>query len=152
MPPFTLSSTDITAGDLIPRRFTCDGADVSPELEWSGVPDGAAALVLLVDDPDARGFVHWIVLDVTASATGALPRGVSTSPDAPAQGTNDFGRPGWGGPCPPSGTHRYVFTLYALAAPLNLAGAPRGSAVEKALGSAHVLGKAVLQARYRRGG
>lgn len=152
MPPFTLTSTDIAAGDLIPRRFTCDGADVSPELDWSGVPEGAAALVLVVDDPDARGFVHWTVLDLTASATGGLPRGVSTSPDAPAQGTNDFGRPGWGGPCPPSGTHRYVFTLYAVGEPLGLAGAPRADRVRKALAGANVLGKAGLEARYRRGG
>jgi Raf kinase inhibitor-like YbhB/YbcL family protein len=152
MPPFTLTSTEFAAGDLIPRRFTCDGADVSPELSWSGAPAGTAALVLVVDDPDARGFVHWLVLDLPGAADGRLERGVSTSPSAPAQGTNDFGRHGWGGPCPPSGTHRYVFTLYALAAPLGLDGSPRGDRVQKALKSAHVLDKAGLQARYRRGG
>jgi hypothetical protein len=152
MPVFTLASTAFAAGGSIPRRFTCDGENVSPDLEWTGAPPNTAALVLVVDDPDARGFVHWLVLDLAGSASGALPLGISASPDAPAQGTNDFGRLGWGGPCPPSGQHRYTFTLYALGAPLGLAGAPRGSAVRAALGRARVLGTAVLSARYRRGG
>ena len=152
MPDFALTSTAFDPGGAIPRRFTCDGEDVSPELSWSGAPDGAAALTLVVDDPDARGFVHWIVLDMAASATGALAHGVGVSPDAPAQGRNDFGKVGWGGPCPPSGAHHYAFTLYATAAPLNLPGQPDGSAVHAALADAQVLGKAVLEGTYRRGG
>ena len=151
MTPFTLTSTSFGAGDAIPRRFTCDGEDVSPDLAWDGMPDGTAALVLLVDDPDAGGWVHWIVLDVDGTQTGALPLGVSASPDAPRQGRNDFGEIGWGGPCPPSGTHRYTFTLYALAAPLGLVGPPGGAAVRTALEGADVLGTAVLEANYRRG-
>jgi len=152
MPPFTLRSASITEGASIPRRFTCDGEDVSPDLEWDGVPEGTAALVLVVDDPDARGFVHWLVLDVEGSLSGALPLGVSTSPDAPRQGRNDFGGVGWGGPCPPSGEHRYRFTLYALAAPLGLPGTPRAAAVRDALDTATVIDATVLTARYRRGG
>ncbi len=152
MAPFTLTSTSITAGGSIPRRFTCDGDNVSPDLAWDGAPDGAVALVLLVDDPDANGFVHWTVIDIDGSQSGALPLGVSASPDAPRQGRNDFGRIGWGGPCPPSGTHRYEFTLYALAAPLGLAGTPGGDAVRKALSGAQVLSTAVLECHYRRGG
>jgi Raf kinase inhibitor-like YbhB/YbcL family protein len=152
MPPFTLSSSSIPDGGAIPRRFTCDGENVSPDLEWDGVPAGTAALVIVVSDPDARGFVHWLVVDMEGSLSGALPVGVSTSPDAPRQGINDFGRLGWGGPCPPSGEHRYVFTLYALPARLGLTGTPRASAVQAALGRATVLGTAVLRARYRRGG
>jgi Raf kinase inhibitor-like YbhB/YbcL family protein len=152
MPPFTLHSASIPAGGAIPRRFTCDGEDVSPDLEWDGVPEGTAALVLVVDDPDARGFVHWLVVDAQGSPSGALPLGISTSPDAPRQGTNDFGRVGWGGPCPPSGEHRYVFTLYALAAQLGLPGTPRAGDVRGAVDKATVLGTAILQARYRRGG
>jgi hypothetical protein len=151
MTSFTLTSTSFAAGDAIPRRFTCDGEDISPDLAWDGMPDGTAALVLLVDDPDAGGWVHWIVLDVDGSQTGALPLGVSASPDAPRQGRNDFGEIGWGGPCPPSGTHRYTFTLYALAAPLGLVGPPGGAAVRTALEGADVLGTAVLEADYRRG-
>ncbi len=152
MPAFTLSSSAFVAGGSIPRRFTCDGEDVSPDLEWDGVPVGTAALVLVVDDPDASGFVHWLVLDVSGSLSGALPLGISASPDSPRQGFNDFGRLGWGGPCPPSGDHRYVFTLYALAAPLGLPGTPRAAAVRSALAGAAVHGTAVLEARYRRGG
>ncbi len=151
MAPFTLTSTSFAAGGSIPRRFTCDGDDVSPDLAWDGAPDGAVMLALLVEDPDANGFVHWTVIDIDGSQSGALPLGVSASPDAPRQGTNDFGRIGWGGPCPPSGTHRYTFTLYALAAPLGLAGTPVGDAVRTALAGAQVLGTAVLEGRYRRG-
>jgi Raf kinase inhibitor-like YbhB/YbcL family protein len=152
MPDFVLTSTAFDPGGPIPRRYTCDGEDGSPDLEWSGAPDGTGALTLLVDDPDARGWVHWIVLDMAGSSTGALARGAGVSPDAPAQGRNDFGRIGWGGPCPPSGTHRYAFTLYALAQPLGLPGQPDGAAVRKALEHAEVIGTAVLEGTYRRGG
>jgi Raf kinase inhibitor-like YbhB/YbcL family protein len=152
MPDFALTSTAFEPGAAIPKRFTCDGEDASPDLAWTGAPDGTGALVLLVDDPDARGWVHWIVLDMAGTSSGALARGVGVSPDAPAQGRNDFGRIGWGGPCPPSGTHHYDFTLYALAEPLNLPGQPDGGAVRKALDRANVLGKASLEATYHRGG
>ena len=147
---FRLTSTAFDQRGEIPRRFSCDGENISPDLAWSGVPSGAGALVLVVDDPDAGGFAHWLVLDLTASDSGALPLGVSASPDAPPQGTNDFGSLGWAGPCPPSGEHRYVFTLHALAAPLGLTGAPRRGEVRAALGKATVLGTAVIEARYRR--
>jgi Raf kinase inhibitor-like YbhB/YbcL family protein len=150
MPPFTLTSSAFAAGGSIPRRFTCDGADVSPALVWNGArrapPPGPGRR------PDARGWVHWLALDLPGAANGSLPEGVSPSAGDPAQGTNDFGRRGWGGPCPPSGTHRYTFTLYALAEPLGLAGAPEGDKVRGALDRATVLDKAVLEATYRRGG
>jgi Raf kinase inhibitor-like YbhB/YbcL family protein len=148
---FELTSPAFDEGGMIPGRFTCDGEDVSPALEWAGAPESVGALVLIVDDPDARGFVHWIVLDVTPTASGGLPEGVSASPDAPRQGQNDFGRIGYGGPCPPSGTHRYVFNLYALDAPLNLAGSPGAPDVRAAM-EGHVLAEAQLTARYSRGG
>jgi Raf kinase inhibitor-like YbhB/YbcL family protein len=146
---FALTSTAFGEGDAIPREFSCDGTNVSPPLSWTGVPSGAAALVLVVDDPDARGFVHWIVLDL-AGADGNLPKGVSPTADSPQQGRNDFGDVGWGGPCPPSGTHRYRFTLTAIAAPLGLAGDPNGQDVAAALAAANVLGQATLSATYRR--
>jgi Raf kinase inhibitor-like YbhB/YbcL family protein len=152
MSGFVLSSTAFAPGAPIPRRHTCDGEDVSPDLAWSGAPDGTGALVLLVDDPDARGWVHWIALDLPGAASGSLATAASRSPTAPAQGTNDFRRAGWGGPCPPSGTHRYVFTLYALARPLGLSGEPNGATVRQALARAEVLGTAVLEGTYRRGG
>lgn len=145
-----LTTTAFQPGGAIRARFTCDGEDVSPDLAWEGVPGEAAALVLIVDDPDARDFVHWIVLDMTSSDTGALPAGLSASPDGPRQGINDFGRSGWGGPCPPSGRHRYRFTLFALAGPLNLPGEPRGPEVRRALATAQVLARATLEGSYAR--
>jgi len=148
--PFTLSSTAFAAGAPIPREYTCDGANISPALSWTGAPAGTAALVLVVDDPDARGFVHWLVLDLPA-ADGGLPRGVAPGADPPQQGRNDFGHVGWGGPCPPSGTHHYRFTLTALAAPLGLADHPGGTAVKSALAKANVLGSVTLGGTYRRG-
>jgi Raf kinase inhibitor-like YbhB/YbcL family protein len=149
---FTLTSPAFAPGAMIPKTYTCDGSDLSPALAWSGTPAGSTALVLLVDDPDANGFVHWIVLDIPGSSDGGLPQGVSSSTPTPRQGTNDFGRVGWGGPCPPSGTHRYTFTLYALAAPLGLPGNPRGAAVRTAFAGATVVARTVLQGLYRRGG
>jgi Raf kinase inhibitor-like YbhB/YbcL family protein len=150
MPDFHLTTSAFAPGGSIPARFTCDGEDVSPDLTWSGTPAGAGALVLVVDDPDAGGFVHWIAFDLTASEAGSLPLAVSASPDAPPQGTNDFGRIGWGGPCPPSGEHRYRFTLTAIGAPLGIAGAPTARELRDALRGASVLGSAVLEGRYAR--
>jgi phosphatidylethanolamine-binding protein (PEBP) family uncharacterized protein len=102
---FRLTSPDFPAGGPIPSRYTCDGEDESPALAWEGAPAGTETLALIVDDPDAHGFVHWVMFDLTGSPSGGVPRGVSASPDAPPQGRNDFGRVGWGGPCPPSGPH-----------------------------------------------
>jgi len=144
----TLTSTAFSDGDPIPREYTCHGLDVSPALAWRGVPSGTAALVLLVDDPDGRDWVHWSVLDLPAG-DGQLPRGVEPPADPPQQGRNDFGKVGYGGPCPPSGTHHYRFTLYALAAPLGLSGHPDGVAVRAALARATVLGRITLVGTYR---
>ena len=142
-PPLELTSSAFASGEPIPAAYTCRGADVSPALAWSRVPDGTGALVLLVDDPDAAGFVHWTVLDLAPTAT-SLPRSISPSAAGVQQGVNDFGRIGYGGPCPPSGTHHYQFTLYALTHPLKLAGHPRGTAIRTALGTATVIAKVTL--------
>ena len=146
--PFTLTSPAFADGEPIPLEHSCHGADVSPALAWSGIPAGTAALVLFVDDPDGRDWVHWSVLDLPAG-DGGLPRAVSPTADPPQQGRNDFGKIGYGGPCPPSGTHRYRFTLYALAAPLGLSGHPDGATVRAALGRATVLGTVTLAGTYR---
>jgi Raf kinase inhibitor-like YbhB/YbcL family protein len=146
---FELTSPWFRAGTEIPRKYTCDGEDVSPPLEWHDAPDSTAALTLIVDDPDARGWIHWVVLDMDGVQSGGLPEGFSASPDAPPQGTNDFGRLGWGGPCPPSGTHRYRFSLYALDAPLELAGAPTAEDVRASM-QGHVIAGAELMATYTR--
>jgi Raf kinase inhibitor-like YbhB/YbcL family protein len=146
---FELTSPAFGAGAAIPRRFTCDGDDVSPPLEWSDAPDDTAAMAMIVDDPDARGFVHWVVFDMTGSQSGGLAEGISASPDAPPQGVNDFSKVGWGGPCPPSGTHRYRFTLYALDAELGLSGTPSADDVRAAM-QGHIVGEAQLEANYTR--
>jgi Raf kinase inhibitor-like YbhB/YbcL family protein len=146
---FNLTSPAFQAGGSIPRKFSCDGEDVSPALSWDDAPEGTATLALIVDDPDARGFSHWVVVDMAASRSGGLAEGVSRSPDAPTQGVNDFRKVGWGGPCPPSGTHRYRFTLYALDASLELTGTPDAESVRAAARS-HILGQAELEATYTR--
>lgn len=146
----TLISPDFADGAAIPRRFTCDGDDVSPPLEWTGVPGAAVSLALIVRDPDARDFVHWVVFDLDVSATGGVQAGWSTTANAAPQGRNGFGKVGYGGPCPPSGTHHYVFRLLALDARLALHGAPTADAV-LAAAEGHVLGEASLTGTYRRG-
>jgi Raf kinase inhibitor-like YbhB/YbcL family protein len=126
---FTLRSPDITADSTIEQKFVfsdfgCTGQNVSPALEWSGVPSETKSLALIVHDPDALtgvgGFTHWIVYNIPASATGLeQSAGSADSQDLPegsVQAVTSFGVPGWGGPCPPAGDqpHRYEFTLYAL--------------------------------------
>jgi Raf kinase inhibitor-like YbhB/YbcL family protein len=142
-------------GDRIPPRYTCDGEDVSPPLRWSDVPEDAQGFVLIVDDPDAPGetFVHWLLYDVPGQAR-ALPKGVDardTVPGAGTQGMNDFGRVGYGGPCPPRGRpHLYVFTLYALDGRLGLAARKRKADVLRVMRN-HVLAQVELTGRYERG-
>jgi Raf kinase inhibitor-like YbhB/YbcL family protein len=148
---FTLSSPDFMHGSPIPSRFTCDGENVSPRLEWMHAPEGTRSLALMVDDPDAPGgtFTHWLLFDLPRESR-ALERGDAESGTA---GRNDFQQDRYGGPCPPPkhGEHRYYFKLLALdVASLGLErGAPR-AALEAAL-EGHVLDEAVLMGRYARG-
>jgi len=141
--PFTLTSPAFDPNGPIPAEYTCRGADRSPALDWSGVPAGTQALVLFLDDPDGRDWVHWSVLDLDPSSPG-LSTGIAPAADPPQQGTNDFGKIGYGGPCPPSGTHHYHFTLYALPAPLGLRGHPNGKAVRAALANANPVAQVTL--------
>jgi Raf kinase inhibitor-like YbhB/YbcL family protein len=143
-----LKSDAFGDGEAIPSDYTCDGADTSPPLSWGDAPEGTAAYALIVDDPDARGFIHWVLADIPGDQTG-LPEGEGDSIGIP--GRNDFGRTGWGGPCPPRGEHRYTFTLHALSAPLQLAGTVDADAVRSAL-EGKVLDEATLTGVYRRGG
>jgi Raf kinase inhibitor-like YbhB/YbcL family protein len=147
--PFTLTSTAFDDGGAIPRQYTCDGQNASPDLAWSGAPDETQALVLIVTDPDARDFVHWLVYDMDGTPSGGLPMAISASPDAPPQGSNSFGKRGYGGPCPPSGAHHYRFTLSALDKVLEITGTPRVDDVRAAMGG-HVLAEATLIGTYRR--
>jgi len=151
----SLTSPAFAEGAAIPRRFTCDGEDLSPPLAWSEPPEGTRAFALVVDDPDAPGgtFTHWLVYDLPADAR-SLPEGVPAESELPGggrQGENDFGRTGYGGPCPPRGEqHRYRFAVYALDAPLGLPpGAGRGEVLEAIAG--HALARGMLTGTYRRG-
>ena len=149
-----LTTSSFEPGDDIPRRFTCDGGDISPDLAWSAAPAGTRSFVLVVDDPDAPAgtWVHWVLYDLPAG-TRELAAGVPADerlPSGARQGRNDFKRIGYGGPCPPAGSaHRYFFRLYALDAPLALpAGATRAQVARAMEG--HVLAEAELMGRYRR--
>jgi Raf kinase inhibitor-like YbhB/YbcL family protein len=142
-----LISTAFADGGPVPARYTCDGDDVSPPLGWTAPPEGTVALALCVDDPDAGRypFTHWLAWGLAPGA-GSLAEGEQ----APAEGRNDFGAPGWRGPCPPPGRpHRYVFTLSALDAEPELAPGDRRLSFDRAL-EGHVLATAVLTGLYRR--
>jgi Raf kinase inhibitor-like YbhB/YbcL family protein len=133
-------------GGAIPVEYTCDGDDHALPLTWSDAPPGTAQFALVMDDPDARGFVHWVVFgipgNVTALQGGALPEGAK-------HGRADFGRAAYGGPCPPSGTHRYELTLFALDAPLDLTGTPTAADVRNAAAN-NTLETALLSGTYGR--
>jgi Raf kinase inhibitor-like YbhB/YbcL family protein len=148
MAGFVLSSPTFPEGGAIPTKNTCDGQDVSPALVWEGAPAATATLALIVDDPDARGFIHWVVYNIPGGETGGLPEGAGAAANPP-QGRNDFGRVGWGGPCPPSGTHRYRFTLYALSGSLTFAATPTAGEVRNAVARV-LLGHSILNAKYTR--
>ncbi len=150
-----LQSTAFQDGGAIPSRHTCDGPDVSPPLQWSGVPPGAKSLVLIVDDPDApdpaaprMDWVHWVVYGLPPTSTG-LPEGGTPLPEGARTGTNDFGKKAWGGPCPPIGRHRYFFRLHALDKVLPDLGTATRAAVEDAM-KGHVLATAQCMGTYAR--
>jgi hypothetical protein len=149
-----LKTTSFTPGGFIPRRFTCEAADVSPALTWTDPPLGTQSFALIEDDPDAPSgtFVHWVVYDLPA-AYRKLPEALSGNDQMPGggrQGTNDFSRTGYSGPCPPPGRpHRYFIRLYAVDAILNL----RPAATRKELDAAmqgHILAQAELMGRFAR--
>lgn len=149
-----LTSSAFAPGEPIPMQYTCDGEDLSPPLTWENAPAGTEGFALISDDPDAPGrtWVHWVLYAIPPSATG-LEEGVPTSetlPDGAVQGTNDFNRIGYGGPCPPPGSpHRYFFKLYALDATLSLApGATKQELLEAMEG--HILAEAELMGTYQR--
>ena len=148
-----ITSSTFSEGGAIPVRYTCDGDDLSPPLTWSGVPAGTETFALICDDPDAPvgTWVHWVYFNIPATVN-QLPEGVS-SDEEPSQGgrqgRNDFRRIGYGGPCPPGGTHRYYFKLYAVDDVLHL---PAGATKKKLLKSMenHVLAEAQLMGTFRR--
>ncbi len=143
-----ISSPAFEQNKMIPKKYTCDGEDLSPPLKFEDIPAGAVSLVLIVDDPDAPvgTFVHWTIWNI-APATTEIPQG--SVPGEAQQGMTDFGKVGYGGPCPPFGTHRYFFKLAALDTPLQLPTSSRKSDIEAALGG-HILAQAELIGLYSR--
>jgi Raf kinase inhibitor-like YbhB/YbcL family protein len=142
----SLTSSAFQAAGDIPAKFTCNGANESPELKISGVPSEAKSLVLIVDDPDAPGglFTHWIVWNIDPKTTDIAG---NRTPPGGVQGTNDFGKRKYGGPCPPSGTHRYFFRLFALDTKLDLRPGARRAELDAAM-RGHTLAQGELMARY----
>lgn len=151
---FSLQSPAFSQGADIPRKFTCDGPDLSPALNWTEPPTGTHSLAIIMDDPDAPvgTWVHWVLYDLPAStrelAEGRAKKDVLDN--GGRQGRNDFGRIGYGGPCPPPGkAHRYFFKLYALDAPTDLKSSATKADLERAM-KGHVLAQAELMGRYKR--
>ena len=142
-----VTSSAFQEGGNIPSKFTCDGSDTSPPLQITGVPSEAKSLVLIADDPDAPSglFTHWLVWNIppqtNSISEGNAPKGV--------HGTNDFGKPDYKGPCPPPGTHRYSFKIYALDRELDLRGGAKRSQLDAAM-KGHVVAQGVLVGRYAR--
>lgn len=148
-----LTSTAFNEGQTIPRTYTCDGMNVSPPLEWSGVPKTARTLAIIADDPDAPGgmWVHWVLYNLPADNIGLVENLPATEKLVASgfQGKNDFEKIGYGGPCPPSGTHRYFFKIYALDVELSLKAGATKAEVEKAM-EGHIVGQGQLMGTYSR--
>lgn len=148
-----LTSTAFKEGEPIPRQYTCTGVNVSPSLEWSGVPKSAKTLVIVADDPDAPSgtWVHWVLYNLPADNIGMVENLPATDELRAGgfQGKNDFGKIGYGGPCPPSGTHRYFFKIYALDNELPLKAGATKAEVEKAM-EGHVVAQGQLIGTYKK--
>jgi Raf kinase inhibitor-like YbhB/YbcL family protein len=151
--PFALESSAFAHEQAMPQKYSCDGQDVSPPLSWDEPPAGTQSLVLIMDDPDAPvgTWVHWVLYDLPATAS-SLPEAIASNAEPSGggvHGKNSWGNLGYGGPCPPSGTHRYFFKLYALDTMLDLdSGAPKDRVLETMEG--HILGQAELMGTYSR--
>jgi Raf kinase inhibitor-like YbhB/YbcL family protein len=151
---FSISSSDFENGGDIPKKFTCDGADISPELSWTDPPAGTQSFALIADDPDAPAgtWTHWVLYDLAAETHNLaenVPK-IDQLPGGGMQGRNDFRKIGYGGPCPPAGNpHRYFFKLYALDSKPNLKPGASRQEVEQAIKS-HTLGKTQVMGKYQR--
>lgn len=149
-----LTSSSFQPEGNIPRQFTCEGNDISPELSWKNAPSGVKTFALIVHDPDAPrsgGFTHWVAYNIPANVT-EIPQDLPKSeklPNGGIQGKNDSGKLGYMGPCPPSGTHRYYFYLYALDTELNLQPGATKDELEKAM-KGHILAQTELMGRYKK--
>ena len=143
----TITSPAFMEGEAVPQKFSCDGDNLSPELIWSGIPDGTASLVFIMDDPDAPVglWVHWVLFNLPANSTGLAEGAIGQGVD----GLNSWGETGYGGPCPPGGTHRYFHKLYALDTTLDLEAGATVDTIEAAM-EGHILSQAELMGTYTR--
>jgi len=149
----TITSSAFTQGNPIPARFTCTGINISPPLSWGDPPAGTQSFALIMDDPDAPAgtWVHWVLYNIPTSARG-LPENVHPDAqlaDGGLQGENSWRKTGYGGPCPPSGTHRYFFKFYALDVLLDLPSRANASRLSQAM-KGHILGYAELMGTYKK--
>jgi Raf kinase inhibitor-like YbhB/YbcL family protein len=144
-----ITTTAFQQGGNIPSKFTCDGADANPPLRFEGVPAEAKSLALIVDDADAPGglFTHWLVWNIDPTTTTVEE---NSAPANGVQGKNDFGKSGYGGPCPPSGTHRYFFKIFALDRQLDLAAGSKRAQLDAQM-RGHIMAQGELMGRYSRG-
>jgi Raf kinase inhibitor-like YbhB/YbcL family protein len=148
-----IKSTAFEEGSMIPKKYTCDGPNVSPPLSWDSIPEGTKSLALICDDPDAPGgtWVHWVIFNIPPNIkelTEGIPHQKSL-PIGAKQGRSDFGEIGYGGPCPPGGTHRYYFKFYALDKEINLEPGSRKTQLLKAM-EGHILSEGQLMGKYKR--
>jgi len=148
-----ITSSAFEPGGMIPVQYTCDGQDVSPPLSWGDMPEGTASIALICDDPDAPmgTWVHWVLFDLQPDTRG-LPENIPTEESLDmggTHGTNDFRRLGYGGPCPPGGTHRYFFKIYALDKKMDIPAGSTKAQLLKAM-EGHILAEGELMGRYRR--
>ena len=146
-------STAFEEGGMIPPQYTCDGQDISPPLSWQSIPEGTRSIALIADDPDAPmgTFVHWVLYDLPADVR-ELQENVpdaKTLSNGAKQGANGFGRIGYGGPCPPSGTHRYFFKIYALDTATNLLPGQKKAQLLRAM-EGHILAQGQIMGKYQR--
>lgn len=148
MSTLTITSQTFTDKGMIPARFTCDGQDVNPPLEWGTTPTGTRTLALIMDDPDAPvgTWVHWVVWNIRPDTPQIQENSV---PDGAFQGLNSWKRNSYGGPCPPSGTHRYFFKIFALDTALDLSRTATKAELEIAM-QGHILAQGELMGTYRR--
>ncbi|HUU41026.1 MAG TPA: YbhB/YbcL family Raf kinase inhibitor-like protein [Desulfatiglandales bacterium] len=153
MEEIKVTSSAFSEGKMIPEKYTCDGEDISPPLAWTGVPEGTKSFALICDDPDAPmgTWVHWVLFDIPAEIR-ELSSNIPPLPvikNGAKQGINDFRKYGYGGPCPPGGTHRYYFKLYALDIEVDLVSGITKDQLLKAM-EGHILAKGQLMGKYKR--